>query len=164
MSAVEGEAVAVVSIRDRIRAERESIAAEKTIDLIVPGYSGLLAVRYRAISDREMEQYAQKLQKEGDAGMRAGYDLLIETCESILVRVESDRDFEVLEDDDGDRVKFDVRLAEFLGIEAKSARETVAQTFSPDGAQSLAAFSHVAAVQEWLMGKSSEIDPSLLGN
>lgn len=164
MSAGEGEAVAVVSIRDRIRAERESIAAEKTIDLIVPGYSGLLAVRYRAISDREMEEYARRIQKEGDAGIRAGYDLLIETSECILVRVEESEPFEVLEDEDGHPVKFDVRLAEFLGVEAKSARETVAQTFSPDGAQSLAAFSHISAVQEWLMGKSSEIDPSLLGN
>lgn len=152
------------SIRDRIRAERESIAAEKTLDLIVPGYSGLLGVRYRSISDREMEQYAARIQKDGDAGIRAGYDLLIEACDAILVRVETDDDFEVLEDDNGDAVRFDIRLAEFLGFEAKSARETVSATFSPEGVQSLAAFDQAAAVLSWLQGKSSEIDPSLLGN
>lgn len=152
------------SIRDRIRAERESIAAEKSLDLVVPGYSGLLAIRYRSISDREMERYAARIQKENDAGIRAGYDLLIEACEAILVRMETDQEFEILEDDDGDRVRFDIRLAEFLGVEASSARETVAAIFSPEGVQSLAAFDQAASVLAWLQGKSADIDPALLGN
>lgn len=161
---VEVPAKGFESIRDRIRAEREAIAAEKNLDLIVPGYSGLLGVRYRSISDKEMERYATRIQKEGDAGIRAGYDLLIEACESILVRVEADDDFEILEDDNGDPVRFDIRLAEFLGFEATSARETVAATFSPEGVQSLAGFDQAAALLAWLQGKSADIDPALLGN
>ena len=124
----------------------------------------MLGVRYRSISDREMERFAAKIQKDGDAGIRAGYDLLIEACLSILVRVDDDGGFEPLEDDDGDPVRFDVRLAEFLGFEANSARDTVAATFSPDGAQPLTAFDQAAAVLSWLQGKSAEIDPALLGN
>lgn len=164
MEEVTTEPVGFASIRDQIRAEREAIASEKTLDLLVPGYSGLLAVRYRSISDREMEGYAKRLQKDGDVGIRAGYDLLIEACEAILVRMDTSDEFEVLEDDNGDAVKFDVRLAEFLDVEAASARETVAATFSPEGVQSLAAVDQAGAVLAWLQGKSSEIDPSLLGN
>jgi hypothetical protein len=150
------------SIRDQIRAEREAIASEKTLDLLVPGYSGLLAVRYRSISDRELEQYIKRAQGEQSIG--ANLDLLIQTCETILYRESDEQEFTPALDENGDRIRFDIRLAEMLGIDAKTARETVAGFFSPDGAQPLAVAQHIGAVADWLQGKSSEIDPALLGN
>lgn len=158
------EPTGLPSIRDRIRAEREAIAAEKTLDLLVPGYKGQLAIRYRSVSDRELDAFIKQIQKDGEAGIRANYDLLIECCETVLVRVQEDGDLEPLTDDQDGPIRFDIRLAEFLGFEAASARETVVGVFSPDGSQALAPFEHTVAVISWLQGKSEEVDPALLGN
>lgn len=152
------------SIRDQIRAEREAIASEKTLDLLVPGYRGLLAVRYHSISDRELEEYLKRAQRENDQSIRSNYDLLIEACETILYRESDEQEFTPALDENGDQIRFDVRLAEMLGMDATTARETVAGFFSPDGAQPLAVAQHIGAVADWLQGKSSEIDPALLGN
>ena len=158
------EPVGFASIRDQIRAEREAIASEKTLDLLVPGYSGLLAVRYRSISDRELEGYLKKAQRESGQDMRSNYDLLIEACETILYREAEDQEFTPALDENGDEIRFDIRLSEMLGMNATSARETIAEFFSPGGAQPLAVAQHIGAVADWLQGKASEIDPALLGN
>jgi hypothetical protein len=157
------EPTGFASIRDQIRAEREAIASEKTLDLLVPGYSDLLAVRYRSISDRELEQYIKRAQGEQQS-IGANLDLLIQTCETILYRESDEQDFTPALDENGDKIRFDIRLAEMLGIDANTARETVSGFFSPDGAQPLAVAQHIGAVADWLQGKSSEIDPALLGN
>lgn len=160
-----GNPTGFASIRDQIREERDAIAAKRTLDLLVPGYSGnLIGVRYRAISAREVEEFVERQRGEGEQGIKAGLDLLIACCDSILYRAAEDEEFEPALDDDGDKIRFDVRLAEAFDIEATSARETVSGFFSPEGAQPFAVGQHIAAVQQWLAGESSAIDPALLGN
>ena len=149
------------SIRDQIRAERDELKTETTLDLVVPGYE-MIGVRYRGIPSRELDQFAKRLSKSKE-GMRAAADVLIHCCDSILVRMSTDDELEPLEDDQGDCLKFDQRLADFLDIKADTARDIVTQLFSPDGVQTLAAFEHANAVMEWMQGKGSQIDPSLLG-
>lgn len=149
------------SIRDQIRAERDELKTETTLDLVVPGYE-MIGVRYRGIPARELDQFAKRLSKSKE-GMRTATDVLIRCCDSILVRPNGDDALEPLEDDQGDYLKFDQRLADFLGIEASSAREIVTQLFSPDGVQTLATFEHANAVMEWMQGKGAKIDPGLLG-
>jgi hypothetical protein len=158
---VEEAPTGLLSIRDQIRAERDELKTETKLDLVVPGYE-MIGVRYRGIPSRELDAFAKSLSKSKE-GMRTAADVLIRCCESILVRPHGDDALEPLEDDQGDCLKFDQRLADFLGIEAATAREIVIQLFSPDGVQTLAAFEHANAVMEWMQGKGSQIDPSLLG-
>lgn len=158
------------SIRDRIRAEREAMASDKTLDLLVPGYSGLVGVRYRALSEREFSECLPKQQGGIKAEIsfedtfRANYSLLITACETIIWREEESDEFQPALDENGDPIRFDVRLAEYLGFEAETARETVAGFFAPEGTRPLAVAAHANAVTAWLNGNTADIDAVLLGN
>ncbi len=149
------------SVRDRIRARRDELAQEVTLDLLVPGYGGELGVRYRGIPDTEMEKFASHASKT-KAGIRAGCDLIAKSCEAVLVRPVEDGELEVLEDEKGEPIRFDERLAEYLGLDSRSVRDTVIQTFAVGG-QTLAHMEHAVAIQNWMSGKLDEIDPGLLG-
>lgn len=148
------------SVRDRIRAQRDELIQQDSLDLMVPGYADL-AVRYRALPDREMEKFAEKVNKT-KAGIRAGCDLLAAACVCILVRADEGGELEPLEDDDGTPLRFDEGFAEFMGINSKTVREIVLQTFSVGG-QTLAHMEHALALQKWMGGKIDQIDPELLG-
>lgn len=148
------------SIRDRIRAERDELVQQDSLDLLVPGYTSL-GIRYRALPDREMEKFSEKVNKT-KAGIRAGCDLLAAACVCVLVRPQEDGALEPLEDDDGTPLRFDEAFAEFMGIETNRVREIILQTFSVGG-QTLAHMEHALALQQWMGGKLDKIDPELLG-
>lgn len=146
------------SMRAQLRARREELRAKTTVDLLVPGYDGDLAVRYKAIPEDEFDKLVSKMQR--GTNMDAALDLLAKACDCILVR-EGDV-LEPLEDEDGP-IGFDIRLAEFFGFTAEKTREIIRETFSPDGRHPLAPADHANAVTDWFRGKGSEIDETLLG-
>lgn len=154
------EEPARLSVRDRIRKQRDELIEKDSLDLLVPGYTDL-GVRYRALPDREMEKFAEKINKT-KAGIRAGCDLMSTACVTILVRADEGGDLEPLEDDQGVPLRFDEAFAEFMGINSKNVREIILQTFSVGG-QTLAHMEHALALQQWMGGKLDQIDPELLG-
>ncbi len=148
------------SVRDRIRAQRDELIQNDSLDLIVPGYADL-GVRYRALPDREIEAFSKKVNKS-KAGIRAGCDLLAASCVCILVREQEGGKLEPLVDDEEVPVRFDEEFARFMGIEATRVRDIILQTFSVGG-QTLAHMEHAVALQQWMGGKLEAIDPELLG-
>lgn len=149
------------STLDRIRQRREALKASKTLDLVVPGYQGDVAVRYRLVEDDAFEKLAQDA--TDGKNIEANLDLLIRACESVLARNPETGSLEAIEDEEGPIVGFDLRLAQDLGFEAETAREVVRGLFSPEGAQPMAFFQHAGALTQWLSGNERGVDRALLG-
>lgn len=154
----------MLNVRERLRARRDELKKKDTLTLVVPGYEEELAVRYRAVPGKEMEKFSKKLRKT-EAGMKTAEEIIVRCCETIMARPEEDADLEPLTGDKGDDdfVKFDVRLADFLGFDAKSVHEVIKGTFSPDDNRPLAAFGHAHALMSWMEGKEEQVDKNLLG-
>jgi hypothetical protein len=155
----------------RIRAQRKAIAGKEHLVLRVPDYDDL-QIRYRLMSERATEEIQKKIeaaQRSGTAkkNIDAVADFIIAACDAIMVRVGDG--FEVLVDENDQKVRFDNRLAEVLGIgEVDEARKIVLETFSPEGEDGLrrnpdAMIDQVEAVIAWRKGREYEIDSALLG-
>lgn len=151
------------AIRDRLRKIRSERQAKTTTVLLVGGYNRALGVRYRALPQEEIAEIAQKMQSESERGT-AAIDLVAKCCEAIMVRENpEDSKLQVLVDDEDQPVRFDIRLAEYFGIEATSAREIVREIFSPGGASDLAAADHAGTLLNWMTGRDGAIARDLLG-
>lgn len=151
------------SPRARLRAAREQLRQKRSIDLVVPGYNGLLGVRYRPVRQEEFQRLARRLSNETTA-LEAALDMMVEACEAILYRDSAEVDFEPLVDDkSGMPLRFGPELADVLGFEAESARETVLGVFSPDGVKDLSPIVHGNALSEWMQGNDEQINRALLG-
>jgi hypothetical protein len=156
------------SPRARARALRAKLAEDKTIELVVPGYAGLLGVRYRPIPENDWRELASRIERSGgtmDAatGLEVALDVVIGACECLLWRDDPDQPWGIVEDDAGQPLRFDVRTAEWLGFEASSAREVVRGVFSPEGTKPISPAVHGDAVAEWLRGNATAINRTLLG-
>jgi hypothetical protein len=152
------------SPKARARALRRKLAGEKELTLVVPGYESLLGVRYHPIPESEWRDVASKIGNVDDAnGLEIAIDVMIAACDAIVWRDEPVGDFTVVTDDDDQPIRFDVRLAEWLGFEAQTAREVVREVFSPEGSKPVSPSVHGDAVAEWMRGNDASINRALLG-
>lgn len=116
---------------DRIREKVSRGEANATKDLDVPGYDGELAVRYKVLPferAREIELAAAR-DPSDYRELRVMCDELIDACECVLWRGE-DGQMHPLEDGAGRMVRYDARLAEGLGLDAREAREVILGVFA----------------------------------
>jgi hypothetical protein len=161
---------AIAAIKKR---RQEIISKGGNLELLVPGYDGNLKVSYRDLSDAEHDQLAKKLEKarnnEDTAAERdTGADILIKHADKIYVRETDESPWLLLEDKNGP-FRFERRLGDVLGLDAKTARETVLDVFSPpadDGTKRRNPDSivpHINAIFAWRQGRQDDIDRALLG-
>lgn len=150
-----------LSLRDRLRKQREELRQNNRLELLVPGYDGELAVRYKPISDGEMSRFADKINKGDDTGLDAARQMIVLATDCLLVR--KDGELVPWRDDDGEPVGFGEQLATMLDIDADRAADVVAEVFSPDGVHPLAVMAHGGALVNWMQGKDLEVDEALLG-
>lgn len=151
---------------EALRARREELATHKTLVLNVPGYGGHLAIRYKSIPGPDVNAFLAEASKSGNERklVEVNADLLIRTCDAILVRQTPDGELEPLDENADAPTTFSTgTLPELLNVTASSAREEVFAVFSPDGAQPLAVGRHADALASWLQGSADEIDETLLG-
>jgi hypothetical protein len=159
------------SILDRLRAKRSEHAAQRQLDLEVPGYDGLLALRLRPISGRTLgvlgERRDSSSSPERDFNLNA--DTLIAACRAVLVRSDRSHSWSVLPDGDGEPVRLDERCAERLGVDARDpngkprARLLVKALFSGANAPDLAVARLVGTYGEWATTANEDVDQELLG-
>lgn len=146
----------------QIQALRAELAAAETLDLLVPGYDGRLAVRYKTMADKELELLRKKAAKVEQNGKDIEFacDFIINCCDDILI-AEND----VLVPIRGDvKTTFSSgALVDLFALDAQTAREEVLEIFSPNNTQRLAPAAHVQALQSWMQGSLQEIDKELLG-
>jgi hypothetical protein len=153
------------SVRDLVRQRRDAALGQKTTTLEVPGYAGLLKVRYAALPDDDFRRLIKKATDATEKGgainaMGHNADLLIRACQGILVPASADDDapLEQLVDDDDVPVKFDDRFAAWLGVEIKTARQVVYATFATAPQKELAIGAQVEDLLSWMRGAQAATD------
>lgn len=143
----------------RLRQARDKVLENRTLDLPVPGYPGeILAVRYRPIP---RERWIE-MGTDDDESAESDIAGVVESCEAILVKNEAGKYEELVDEKTGTPVRFDVRLAEYLQIEAEAAADVVWGVFCLD-VHPLAVTNHVKAIIRWSQGLATKGTESLLG-
>ena len=157
------ETSAPESLRDRLRAERETKRKEATdITLIVPGWE-TVGLRYKAIPQAEFTKLAKQIKRGDDnSATLSSYKLLARCFDAVLVRPGLDEDLQVLVDDSTTQFVLNGELAEYLGFDGKTPSEVLRGIFSADKFP-LAPLTHADALIDWMRGKGDEIDQALLG-
>lgn len=150
---------------DNLRRRRESLAADATTLLDVPGYGGLLTVRYRTLDAKAIKQIGKRAESAGrlsgdeaTAELNGGVDQIAASCVEVLVRDADTGNLSPI-DPSGEPRRFDRRLAELLGFEAENGRQVVYGVFGPD----MHIMGTVKELTEWQTGASREVDDALAG-
>lgn len=146
------------NLLDELRERRAEIGSDRTMDLEVPGYDGLLVVRYRRLEWDEISKIATKTEKSKNPRriLLHQVDVLIAACEQVLIVHEGslkpiNEAFPELGDEP---VRYDVPLANALGFQAGSAREVVLGLFKLE----LAVVGHHTDLLEFFGTSSAEAD------
>lgn len=149
------------SLLGMLKAQRSTLAQQHTLDLPVPGWRNMLALRLGPISGAQQARLFERVQKHPAA---ANVDTVIAACQSVLGRAREVDAWEVLADTDGEPFKLDYLLAEQLGIEdAKTAREVVGALFEGANSPGLALASFANEYLEWARESSEEVNEEFLG-
>jgi len=149
---------------DQVRERRQQIlTTDYYKDMDIPGYIGMLVVRFRPYSASKSERHSKSLRKRVEANEPVVTDVscqtLIDACEQIMVRKDSESD--PIPIDDEVPVKFDARLAELLrmGENVQGARAVVKALFPTE--QGIIAMA--MEVDQWLRDVTRDTDETLLG-
>lgn len=151
------------SLQERLRGHREKAAERTYVDLPIPGYGGELWCRHRLMTPKELDEIGKKVREQvktyAERISLATQDNLIASC--LGFHVKRGDDLVPLDPDGvGEPMKFDTRLAEFLGFEVKTARENVLAVF---GGNALAVTGYGMALSRWFSDTSVDVAEELLG-
>lgn len=133
------------SVAAFLRSKREELSQQDVseLKLAVPGYEGALVVTYRypeGGSDSVISAVNRaQNSKERDSVIHANADLLVACCHEIQARLPGGELEPLDPDPTQDRLRFNRRLAELLGIDVPAevrhpARFVCRQVFSPQAA------------------------------
>lgn len=165
----------------KIAAKHNELRKKTTLELLVPGYDGLMRVVYRLLAETEMDRLGKRLEAVKDQGVAGSWeaeaDTIVALCHQIQMRESTDDDWEVLQDDNGP-IRFGASFAKALGdvgvkVSDTRARETVIDFFSPredpDDPTSPrqapnAMERHTDAIILWNRNQTDRIARDLLGN
>lgn len=162
------EPIQTDSLLDSLRARRQAIAAEQTIDLFVPGYHGMLALRCGAITGQTQSRITERhtRSKAGDRDVSLNADLLIAACLDVVARADADDDWKSLGEYDGQgAVRIDERLVAILGLTpgARTARATLRALFALAPSPDLAITSLTSDYTEWAAAVNEDVDETFSG-
>lgn len=150
---------APATLWDTLAAKIAEAPTGEYLDIVVPGFDGLLALRTVAISPqmqaRLNDRHTKSKSPERDTWLAA--DLLIAATREVVGRTTIDEEYGVLSDDDGEPVRIDERLAAKLRFpaDATKARQVLLLLFG--GAPS-PEFAIRAAANDYGEWASSGID------
>jgi hypothetical protein len=165
----------------KIGEQHKKLRDQKTLDLQVPGYEGLMKVRYRLLPEAEMDRLSKRLEAVKDEGVSGSWeaeaDTIVALCDRIYLRESTDDEWQVFQDDNGP-IRFGSSFAQAVegaGIKVGSgrARESVIDFFSPradpDDPTSPRQFPnamerHTNAIILWNRNQTELIARDLLGN
>lgn len=154
------------NVLEALQARRESHVAERYYDLEVPGMGGLLVLRMKPLSAKQLQVIADRAEKSKspELGFVVNADTLIAATECVLGRRRREDELTVLPGPDGEPVRIGEDLAGMLKIEgAKTSREVVRGVFDRANAPDIAVGAAAAEYMEWASSANAEIDEELLG-
>lgn len=160
------------SILEEARRVREQLVQERTKKFDLPGaYAGKFVVEYKMLSltgDIKIigDRVNRETKKVEERVLNAAIDSIIAACVEIywndgdkLIPL---RDVVEREEDEADApVRYDDRLARFMGLQVSGARDLVFQFF---GGNDVMIYGHSQELGEWMRGSRGALDGEYLGN
>jgi hypothetical protein len=172
---ITGTPAAGSSMMAALRAKHDQIARSTTIDLDLPGYGGLLVVRYHALDvQNDINKIGTRVSKEfntpAEQGLYGSIDTMIAACDGLYVRrdmsnpdqLESIGDDPIFADVGNPVVKFDHNLAKFMGFEGiAGARDVVLAMFDNTETMILV---HGQDLSRWMADVTKRTQATFAGN
>lgn len=160
------------TLMGRLRAQRQTIADRTSVEIRIRGYDDpQLVPRYRLLLPPELEVIGQNVRRahKGDSArlLAASINILVAACEGFFIREIGSDDLVPLDPGDGnpDPVKFDLRLAEALGIplpDEPVARDIVRGVFGGEK-HDVELVEYGQMLQRWMADTSIDVNRELLG-
>jgi hypothetical protein len=176
----------VASLQARLRAQREAALKPKRRTFDVPGWNGMLAVRYRPVEWERLAELLERYVEDPREALAANCDALAEACDALVVCRDDEEAIPSKPEDQltladalraqGEavhgEVRFDDVAVEVLDLSIvdetgekrppKSARETVLAVFGGAVSPELAIRDQAARLGAWMRGVGAEVDASLV--
>jgi hypothetical protein len=161
-------AVADPSIMESLRARHRELQEKEYVDLEIPGFRGELLCRYRLLDSREVAKIGKRARKQSgndeDGALIATMDALISSCVEFYYR-HGDGSMHPLSQSisqDAPPVRYDASLANFLGLDATTAREVCLGVFGGEG-HDLSVLLHGRQLQRWMADTSQDVSDDFMG-
>jgi hypothetical protein len=140
-----------------IRQRHEALSVARTLDKPVPGYQGRLVLRFTPVPWPVVARVQSLIgdgqgDRNGATALNANCDVVIAACAAVLVDGESI-------DPSGDVRRIDTELAELLGSETTTARDTLLWLFPSELAVSMLA----GEVLQWMSSAGADVAGELVG-
>jgi hypothetical protein len=153
------------SILDAVRKRREALEHDRHLDLELPGYHGCLVLRCGPINAKKLSQVRERVTRQG-AGAALDFafnaDIVIDSCREVLGRRRPEDELEPI-DPEGTPVRVDARLAELLGVDAKTARDLLLVLYGGAPSPEVAVERAQIELYQWSSGMEPELEEDLLG-
>jgi hypothetical protein len=150
------------SLREKVQARRAALQSNTTETFDVPGYEGILKVRYRVLSWREITRINERVGKikgldDADTQLYVAADTLIVASEAVY---DAGLDADKEGDDQPAGPKWGVQLAHDLGFpDPTTPRQAVFAIFARD----TQVITHWQTVMGWQDGENETVDGDLVG-
>lgn len=155
------EAGAQSSVIEALKAQRQRVAADRSFDVVVPGWGDLLVLRLGSITGKQQAKISDRAQRTSE-NVNAAF--LVAAFRSAWGRTSSSGELTMLADEDGDPFGLDKRLADALDLgPVSSAREVLELLFARANSPTIAITSASNEWLEWARSESDEIDEDFLG-
>jgi hypothetical protein len=152
------------SLIAELRQQRRRIAARTSKVFELPLWEGKLGVRLRYSDEKDHDRLVKVVMASDDPAVlsRANLDLVIAGCVEVLARVDDADEWGPLVE--GERMRFDARLAEVLGLgPVTSARGVLVALFDTPAKAQWAIGALSTEYAQWLRGEAPEVAEALRG-
>jgi chromatin remodeling complex protein RSC6 len=154
------------SILDSIREQHKRMTSDHSLMEAIPGYDSLY-VKYRLLTvDGDIKRISNKINREYkddiDRAFYSAIDALVASCEGFYYY--DGEQFHPLAESfgpDEPPVLYGPRMAEFLGVEANTAREVVKAVF---GYNEPAILQHAQVVTGWMAGTTQNANNEFMAS
>lgn len=151
------------ALREKVQARHQQLVEQTTETFDVPGYQGILRVRYRVLTWKEIRRVGRNVGQIPDLDdetreLYVAADHLVTACEAIY---DADLDEDVGEDDPPPAgEKWSPALAASLGFEGvRSPRQAVFQIIARD----TQVMTHYEAMMDWQDAENAQASEKLVG-
>jgi len=155
------------NVMEALIARRQEHVGERHYDLLVPGMHGLMALRLKALSAKQLQTIADRAEKSKSphVGLNTNLDTLSNACEAVLGRASEDDPFTVLPGASGDPVTIGEELAAMLKLEVtqNTSRAVLLAVFDRANAPAVAIGAAATDYIEWARSENEDIDEEALG-
>jgi hypothetical protein len=147
-----------------LREQHRRIGLAKTTTIPLPWWDGKLGVRFHYLDDRGFDRLLEIATGSGTPEQikRANRDLVIAGCDEVVARADTGEEWGPLVE--GERLRFDARLAELLQLRAGDSARSVLEALWDDPVKAQLAIGQIAGdYSTWLRGQAPGVAERLAG-